>query len=86
MRWTSITAIYSLFWAFSFFLVIPFRPGARNPTGDVEGEMPGAPPAFHFGRACLWTTVVATVAFGLYYANYVNGWIPVEALDLFHDD
>ena len=25
----------------------------------------------------LWTTIVATVLFGLYYANYVNGWITV---------
>ena len=27
-------------------------------------------------------TLVATVAFALYYVNYVNGWIGVEALDM----
>jgi hypothetical protein len=34
------------------------------------------------GRTAKWTTVVALILFGLYYANYVNGWIPVTSFDL----
>ena len=83
MRFSSIIAIYSLFWALSFFFVLPFRLQRKGlpPAPLVPGEMRGAPPSFSFGRTCLWTTIVAIVLFGLYYANYVMGWVPVETLD-----
>jgi predicted secreted protein len=83
MRLSSIIAIYSLFWALSFFFVLPFRLQRKGapPAAAVRGEMRGAPPSFSFGRTSLWTTIVALVLFGLYYANYVTGWLPVEALD-----
>ena len=86
MRWTSISAIYMLFWAFSFFLVLPFRLQTRG--GDdvrVPGQAESAPPRFSFARTCGWTTIVSVLLFGLYYANYVNGWLPVERLDLVPD-
>jgi predicted secreted protein len=81
MRWTSILAIYLLFWALSFFFVLPFR--LRNPGEDapVPGQALGAPPRFSFGRTAKWTTLVAAILFGLYYANYVNQWVPVETFD-----
>ena len=83
MRWTSIAAIYLLFWTLSLFLVLPW--GVR--TSEEEGAelLPGhaesAPHTFRFGRVVLWTTLVASVLFGLFYANYVNGWIGVDAFD-----
>ena len=83
MRWTSIAAIYLLFWTLSLFLVLPW--GVR--TSEEEGAelLPGhaesAPHTFRFGRVALWTTLVASVLFGLFYANYVNGWIGVDAFD-----
>lgn len=84
MAWTSIVAIYVLFWVLSAFLVMPF--GVRNhaETGEpmVPGQADGAPANFNPRRILIWTTIVATVLFGLYYANYVNGWIAVEALDI----
>ena len=83
MKPTSISAIFMLFWALSFFLVLPFRLKSRNGSaGHIPGQAESAPPSFSFGRTAKWTTVVALVLFGLYYANYVNGWIPVESLDL----
>jgi predicted secreted protein len=82
MRLSSIVAIYSLFWALSFFFVLPFRLQRRDGApGDVPGTMPGAPPSFSFGRTALWTTIVAAVLFGLFYLNYVMGWLPAEAFD-----
>ena len=83
MRPTSIAAIYILFWTLSLFLVLPW--GVR--TSEEEGARPepghaeSAPHVFRAGRVMLWTTIVATVLFGIYYANYVNGWITVEDVD-----
>ncbi|MDQ4088031.1 MAG: DUF1467 family protein [Pseudomonadota bacterium] len=83
MRATSIAAIYVLFWMLSLFLVLPWgvrtseEEGAKCEPGHAES----APHDFRFGRVALWTTVVATILFGLYYANYVNGWIVAEDLD-----
>ena len=83
MRWTSIAAIYILFWTLSLFLVLPW--GVR--TSEEEGARPepghaeSAPHVFRAKRILVGTTLVATILFGIYYANYVNGWITVEALD-----
>jgi len=83
MRWTSILAIYVLFWTMSLFLVLPF--GVR--TAEEEGAEPGAghaesaPHSFSFGRAALRATIVATLLFGAYYANWRYGWITVGDID-----
>lgn len=83
MRPTSIAAIYLLFWMLSLFLVLPWgvrtseEEGARSQPGHAES----APHVFRAKRVVLWTTLVATILFGLYYANYVNGWIGVDELD-----
>ena len=83
MLWTSIVAIYILFWTMSLFVVLPF--GVRNnaETGEplVPGQSDGAPANFNPRRILLATTLLSAVAFALYYANYVNGWVGVEALD-----
>jgi len=81
MRWSSILAIYVLFWAMSFFLVLPFRLRSEGQDEVVPGQASGAPPAFSFARTAKWTTLVAAILFGLYYANYVYQWLPVQALD-----
>ena len=83
MRWTSIAAIYVLFWTLSLFLVLPW--GVR--TSEEEGAAPdaghadSAPHVFRARQVALRTTIVATVLFGLFYANYVAGWITVQDLD-----
>ena len=84
MKFGSALAIYTLFWAFSLFLVLPFRLRSGG-EGDahVPGQADGAPPSFSFWRTCLWTTIVSAVLFGLYYANYINGWVGAETFDFF---
>lgn len=83
MRLTSIAAIYLLFWVMSLFLVLPW--GVRTSEEEGVKTQPGhaesAPHVFRARRVVLWTTVVATVLFGLYYANYVNGWIGIDDID-----
>jgi len=84
MRWSSIAAIFTLFWAMSFFLVLPFRLRGSGEDQIVPGQAPSAPPLFSFTRTAKWTTLVAAVLFGLYYGNYVYHWVPVETLDWVH--
>ena len=77
MKWTSALAIFLLFWVLSAFLVMPFGVKNAHETGDalVPGQSEGAPANFNPRRILIRTTIVATVLFGIYYLNYVNGWI-----------
>lgn len=82
MRWTSLLAIYFLFWCFSFMLVLPFR--LQGPGGEdvhVPGQAESAPPRFSVARTAKWTTLVAFALTGLYWANYVYGWITPDMID-----
>jgi predicted secreted protein len=83
MRPTSIAAIYLLFWMLSLFLVLPWdvRTSEEEGAPSQPGQADSAPHVFRARRVVVWTTLVATVLFGLYYANYVYGWIGVDALD-----
>jgi predicted secreted protein len=86
MKLTSMIAIYALFWVMSAFLLLPF--GVKTPDEDggelVPGQATSAPVNFRPGRIVKRATVLAAVLFGLYYANYVNGWIGVKSLDFFN--
>lgn len=88
MRWQSALAIYFLFWTFSVFLVLPFGVRTAQEAGAelVPGQAESAPHDFRPGRIVRLTTVVATVLFGIYYLNYVNGWLTIEMLDWIHPD
>jgi len=83
MRWTSILAIYVLFWTLSLFLVLPFgvrtaeEAGAERPPGTAES----APHVFRAGRIALRATVLAAILTALYVANYMFGWITAADLD-----
>ena len=83
MRWTSILAIYVLFWTLSFFLVLPFgvRTGEEVGAERQPGHAESAPHSFSFPRAALRATIVSAILFGAYYANWANGWVTVEDLD-----
>lgn len=85
MRWTSIVAIYLLFWALTMFLVLPFGVRTHDEAGvdKVTGQADSAPANFDFRKVALRTTIISALLFGLYYANYVNGWIGPEDVNLF---
>ena len=83
MRPGSILAIYVLFWTVSLFLVLPF--GVRTAEEEGRERGPGhaesAPYRFSLGKAALRATIVSAILFGLFYANYVKGWIGIGVLD-----
>ncbi len=83
MRWTSILAIYVLFWTLALFIVLPF--GVRTPEEEGTKAGPGhaesAPHRFSLGKAAIRASIVAAILTGLYVANYIYGWIRVEDVD-----
>jgi len=83
MRWTSILAIYLLFWTISLFLVLPFGVRTAEEAGvEVQpGHAESAPHSFSLPRAALRATIVSAGLFGLFMANYVFGWIGPEDLN-----
>ncbi|MGC1269203.1 MAG: DUF1467 family protein [Croceibacterium sp.] len=85
MNWTSIIAIYALFWVMSAFLLLPFGVQTHDEAGieKVPGQADSAPANFRPGRVALRATVLAAVLCGLYVANYVNGWVLPEDIDIF---
>jgi predicted secreted protein len=84
MQWTSILAIYFLFWVMCAFIVMPM--GVRNAhelgTELLPGQEPGAPVNFNPRRIVLRTTLVSAILFGFYYANYVNRWLTLEMIGI----
>jgi len=84
MRWTSITAIYTLFWVLSAFIVLPF--GVRTPDEEganvARGHADSAPVNFSARRIVRRATLVSLVLFALFYLNYVNGWVTPADLDV----
>ncbi len=83
MNWTSIIAIYVLFWVLSAFIVLPFGVKTHDELGmaKVAGQADSAPGNFRPWRVILYTTALSAALFALYYANYVNGWIDRHSFD-----
>ncbi len=83
MRWTSALAIYVLFWVMSAFLIMPFGVKTADELGaeKIPGQAESAPANFRPRRIIILTTIVATLLFGLYYANYVQGWVTADMLN-----
>jgi len=85
MRWTSILAIYFLFWVLSAFCVMPFGIRTHDEAGvaKIPGQADSAPANFRPGLIALRAAVLAAVMFGLFYANYVEGWITPDDFNYF---
>ena len=83
MKTGSILAIYLLFWVMSFFVSLPFGMRTSEELGEksLPGHAESAPHLFSFWKTALRATIVSAVLFGLFYANYIYGWVGVEALD-----
>ncbi len=83
MRFGSALAIYVLFWVMSLFLVLPFGVRTDEEAGVERklGHAESAPHSFSVGRTALRATILSALLFGLYYLNYVYGWIGADAID-----
>lgn len=85
MKLSSIVLIYTLFWVVSAFVVMPFGVRTHDELGidKVPGQADSAPGNFEPRRILMRTTVTAAVLFGLYYLNYLYGWVGVDTINLF---
>ena len=86
MKWTSISAIYFLFFAGSVFILLPFGVKTHEEVGmeRVPGQADSAPHRFDLKRHLLRAALLALVLFGLYYANWTYGWITTDDLDFYN--
>jgi predicted secreted protein len=86
VSWTSIVAIYFLFWVMSAIFLLPFGVRTHDEMGmeKIRGQADSAPANFRPGRLAIRATVLSAVLCGLFVANYIHGWITVEDIDLYH--
>jgi predicted secreted protein len=87
MKWTSILAIYALFWVMVAFVSLPFGVKTHDEAGvaKVPGQADSAPANFRPGKLALRTTWIAALVTALYVANYLNGWVGVDDINPFPD-
>ena len=87
MEWTSILAIYFLFWVISAFVLLPFGMKTHEEAGEakVPGQADSAPANFRGGTLMIRATALATVLCTVYVLNFEYGWITVEDIDIVPD-
>jgi predicted secreted protein len=86
MRWTSILAIYFLFFIASAFVLLPFGVKTDEEAGNplVPGQADSAPHRFQLSAHLLRALALAAVLFAIYYANWSLAWITAEDLDFYN--
>ncbi len=84
MKLTSIVAIYFLFWVMSAMLVLPFgvRTHQEEGVAMIPGQATSAPVQFEPRKVARRATMLSVLLFGLYYLNYVQGWVTVQDIDI----
>lgn len=85
MAWTSILAIYFLFWVLCAFILLPFGIKTADELGveKVPGQADSAPANFRPGRVAVRATIVAAVLTALWVLNWEYQWVGVDLLDVF---
>lgn len=82
MQWTSIVAIYFLFFVFSAFVLLPFGVRTHDEEGvaKIPGQADSAPVEFRGWRLLGRAAILAAVVTAAYVLNYINGWITIDDL------
>jgi predicted secreted protein len=86
MKWTSISAIYFLFFVASAFVLLPFGVKTHEEAGieKIPGQADSAPHRFDLKRHLLKAALLGAILTAAYYVNYVNGWITADDLDFYN--
>ena len=79
MAVSTAIAIYFLIWWVVLFAVLPWGVRAQGEEG-MPGTDPGAPMVPRLKAKLIWTTVVATVVWGICAVIYVNRWVTLDSL------
>ena len=85
MKWTSIAAIYFLFFVGSAFILLPFGVQTAEEAGveKVPGQAESAPHHFDLKRHLIRAAVLAAILFAAFYVNWTYGWITMSDLDFY---
>ena len=76
MKWTSVAAIFVLFWTTTAFVLLPFGVKTHEELGieRVPGQADSAPANFRPRRLAVRATIIAAALTALFVANYIYGW------------
>ena len=81
MQIGTVIAIYFIIWWVVLFAVLPWGVRSQEESGEVTpGTDPGAPAVHRIWMKLVYTTVTASVVFGVLYAIYVFDLIPISFL------
>ena len=85
MKFSSIVAIYFLFWCASAFVLLPFGVRTSEELGEemVPGQAESAPHTFDFKRHLIKAAILGAILFAIYYANWTFGWFRADDFDFF---
>ena len=86
MKWTSILAIYFLFFCFSAFLLLPFGVKTHEEAGTerIPGQADSAPHRFDLPKHLVRAAALAALMTAVYVANYQFDWITTDDLDFYN--
>ena len=86
MKFSSIVAIYFLFFCASAFVLLPFGVKTSEELGQemVPGQAESAPHHFDLKRHLIKAAILSAVLFAIYYANWAYGWVTPNDLDFYH--
>ena len=86
MRWTSVSAIFFLFFIGSAFFLLPFGVKTHEEVGaeKTPGQADSAPHRFDLKKHLLRAAALGAVLTAAYYVNYVNGWVTANDLDFYN--
>ena len=81
----SAIAIYFIIWWLVLFLVLPFGIRNAHETGEEikEGNEPGAPTNPRIIQKAIFTTILATVVFAVFYVAKTQGWMSLDSLPFY---
>jgi predicted secreted protein len=81
MAVSTVIAFYFIIWWVVLFAILPWGVHSQQESGEVApGTDPGAPAVHRLWTKLIYTTVTASVVFGILYAVYVLDLIPYEFL------
>lgn len=85
MKFTSIVAIYFLFFAATAFFLLPFgvKTDEEAGTPKIPGQADSAPHRFDVKRHLVKAAVIGAMLFAVYYANWTFGWVTSADLDFY---
>lgn len=74
-------AIYFVIWWIVLFAVLPWGVRSQHESGEMApGTDPGAPALSNIKLKLVWTTIVASLVFAVFFVVYVNRLVDLNRL------